>query len=415
MPTLHETTRKRICRIGFFLLCLAPTVATGGWIGSHYWPGAHQRLETALAERLRVTPKLSPRETPKPGLTRFSSATLAGFAAAQQVELRQSKGLRVVQIEKASLQLESLPELLKVAQREWESPTAQPHLIRINELGIASHEAQSGGETIQLRKFRIQLDDSGPEGLRRVRLAAHVGEEGTEVSAIVQQQADGTWKAKLDASQTALPVRLLAGFAPVLRNLGGQFLGKIQWNSAGNEVAGLVQGKITGNELRDYLPRRFRHDATGEATVVLEDLSFAGDQIQKLVGTLHVGEGELSAQLFGEIEKILYCRPNPENLATPGIQPQQTISFDRLAVRMVFDEKGFSLWGDLPDDSGRIDAPLMVRNGKALLLQPAWVDFSVGYWVQFAIGDTPTAMPVSREAIELARRLPTPANVKAEK
>ena len=82
---------------------------------------------------------------------------------------------------------------------------------------------------------------------------------------------------------------------------------------------------------------------------------------------------------------------------------------------MVFDEKGFSLWGDLPEDAGQIDAPLMVRDGKALLLQPAWVDFSAGYWVQFAIGETPTAMPVSREAIELASRLPTPAKMKTEK
>ena len=330
MPTLHETTRKRICRVGFFLLCLAPTVATGGWIASHYWPGTHERMETALAERLRVSPKLSPRQTPKPGLTRFSSATLAGFAAAQQVELQHIDGLSIVQIEQASLQFESLPELLKIAQREWESPIAQPRLIRINELKIESNEAQSDGETIQLRKVRLQLDHSGPEGVRRFRLAAQVAEgDGKVVSAVVQQQADGTWKAKLDASQIALPVRLLASFASVLRSLDGQFLGKIQWSSAGSEIAGLVQGKITGNQLVDYLPPRFRHGATGEATVVLEELAFVDDQIRKLVGTLHVGAGELSARLFAEIETKLYCRPNPENLATPGIEPQQTIPFDR--------------------------------------------------------------------------------------
>ncbi|MEQ8835611.1 MAG: hypothetical protein RID07_02270, partial [Lacipirellulaceae bacterium] len=126
MPTLHETTRKRICRLGFFLLCLAPTVVTSGWIGSHYLPGSHERLEASLAERLRVTPKLAAQQNPKPGLTRFSFATLADFAAANQVELRKLGDLHVVQIKEASLKLESLGELLKVAAREWESPTAEP-------------------------------------------------------------------------------------------------------------------------------------------------------------------------------------------------------------------------------------------------------------------------------------------------
>lgn len=415
MPTLHETTRKRICRIGFFLLCLAPTVATGGWIASHYWPGTHERLETAIAERLRVTPKLSPRETPKPGLTRFTSATLADFAAAHQVELREVDGLSVVQINQVRLQLESLSELLKVAQREWESPIAQSRLIRINELKIASNEAQSDSKTITLRKVRFQLDHSGLDDLRRVRLAAEVGEEGTEISALIQQQADGTWKAKLDASQTALPVQLVSQCATVLRGLTGEFQGTVQWSLSPNGVRGVIAGNIVVKDLNELLPERFLGQARGVSYVKVDELAFRSNQIEKLDARLQVEHGELGEALFKALQADLKFQPVFSSLHRPGITPQMVYPFDKIAARIELNHRGLTVSGDFPEDAGKRYARVMVRNGEALMLQPDWMELTCAYWVRFCVGDTPVSMPVSREAIELARRLPSPSEVKPEK
>ncbi|QDT00635.1 hypothetical protein [Adhaeretor mobilis] len=440
MPSLHETTRKRICRTAFFALCFAPTLAMGAVVFTRHVPAFQQRrqqeIELHLSERLRVQASLAPQLTPKPGLTRYSIATLAAFASneatteLEEIEVRTTSGAKVISIKSVMLTCDSLATLLQVAQREIQSPSAGPVLVNINRLTIAA--ANESEVPSDFTNVRLRFDHQDASDLKRVRLRANQASTSNEIAelhdaelnVIVEQQTDGTWKAKLDTGQIELPMQLASVVLPVLDGLHeGRFSGLAQWHSNRTRISGTLRGRIGGCQFGALLPGRFASQAAGQASVEIEELKFTGERIEKLSGVLNVDHGEVAADLFKNLESKLFCRPVIEHLATPGVTPQQVIPFDKLAARIVFTNKGLNIWGNFPEDSYmeegrpvvRKYAKLMARDAKPLLLQPEWSDLPAAYWIQFAAGDAPSAMPASRKAFELAQRLPLPADAGEKK
>jgi len=372
-----------------------------------------QRIEQRLSERLRIDADLTQQQTPKPGLTRYSTAALAGFAAQhanvdlEKIEIRQAAEFMAVKIDSATMSSDTLGELLQVAQRELQSPSAKPVMVSIKRLAIEN--------SVEFIDARLKIDQKPGSDLKRLRFKAHEPgspDQAAALNVLVEQQAAGGWKAKLDTGHMQLPLPLAALVLPVLDTLQeGRFQGIATWEGQETKITGTLQGRIEGCQFGALLPARFAAHATGQASFEIEELKFSAERMEKLAGVLSVQQGNVGAPLFKALESKLFCRPVAENLATPGITPQKTIAFEAIAARVVFNNMGLSLWGNFPEDANQPEAKLMVRNARPLLLQPPWVELPAAYWIQFAAGDAPSAMPASRKAFELAGRLPPPVDV----
>src|SRR4051812_10560515 len=77
MFTLHETTRRGLCRLGFILLAVVPTSAilvAANWLGSDARRVEH---ETELSQRLGLSVKLGRVVLPRPNVVRYKGISLA--------------------------------------------------------------------------------------------------------------------------------------------------------------------------------------------------------------------------------------------------------------------------------------------------------------------------------------------------
>ncbi len=85
MFALHETTRRRVCRIAFVVLCVAPTLAVAAWIVRWYLPGRVEAEQARLSGQLFVDVRLADWREPRPDTIRTTSLTLANATGSTQL------------------------------------------------------------------------------------------------------------------------------------------------------------------------------------------------------------------------------------------------------------------------------------------------------------------------------------------
>src|SRR5262245_28888873 len=117
---MHHSTRLLLCRLGFLLFCVAPTVVVSGWIVFRSAQGTAAQTaewEGELTSRLGLTVQIEQVDYPHPNLARLRGVrlldpeTCTPLASAAQLEISPTAaGWNVAAVE-PSLEVRHLPRL----------------------------------------------------------------------------------------------------------------------------------------------------------------------------------------------------------------------------------------------------------------------------------------------------------------
>jgi hypothetical protein len=170
MFAFHETTRKRLCRTAFFALCVAPTLASAAWIGSHYFPGRKGRIARELSDALDVHVKLADWREPRPRMVRSGGLTLSdpnsglSLLEVAAMESRSSGGVRHFAAEAVTVDCDQLGRLAEKINAWLENLPPEVHEFRVGKLILkrsGDRDAITSGEAFVLHSVHGRIDRDG--------------------------------------------------------------------------------------------------------------------------------------------------------------------------------------------------------------------------------------------------------------
>lgn len=465
MFSLHETTRKRTCRTAFFALCLAPTCATAAWIADHHLPWRDAAAARRLSDRYHLDVQLADWQDPRPSMTRLAGVTLAEPGIVDPllkitgVEAHRRGDSLILTVNELTLAVADLPAL--AARLEWSlSRTAAEKIeLHVNKLtlqkaataGRGPHPNQAPPITLHQLQGVIER---GPNASPRLLLIAHLAEQSTadakpiglsyELAATtsaddeVHQAANAAEPAAqqqvvtFNTQQNAIPVALLAPVVPGMGSLNNAatFTGVVTWRASD---AGDLRGRLDGVDLAGILPANSPHKLTGAATIELTDCQWQGERLQQLVGTLAATDAHANGPFLAAALSYLACQPGeslrPTLAAAQRLAEQRrageepspedaalldaTHTLTHLACRFTLDAAGLAIEPHIPAASTLPAGTLAAIEDQSALFCPQLTGSSklqAAAWLQFIASPPPPGqwLPYTPEALETARRLPTP-------
>ena len=432
MFALHETTRKRVCRTAFFALCVAPTLATAGWIGfaNRSWRDDDEARRLAAALRARVT--LAGWQTPRPGASRFAEALLTDATTGGLLvnlgrsECWRRRDVRMISAATATVDLSNAAVLSRRIET-WLAELAGVRTeLRIEELVVKmpnrQHASESATETYTLKHVRIQIEPADDGGVH-VQLTARPAERGDAAATTLHLTVDRSTSAtrvSVNSTQAPLPAALIALAMPGADGLGphATFAGELQLEFQGEQRLGAARGRIDRAELAALLPESSPHRLLGEGRVELEQVQWSDERFTHLAGSLHAESAKASRSLIDTAVDKLYCRQVAAGVAavsevegTPMptvVDTTSLVAFDLLACQFTWNAHGLTILGSIPTSENPNGGCLATSGGTPLLLEPAHAGLSVGHWMQFVAGQAVDYLPATRESIDHASPLPLP-------
>jgi hypothetical protein len=419
MFAFHETTRRRICRTAFVLMCLAPTLWTAAWIIERRLPTYGAAQAVRLSNLLQVRAELTGYGEPRPQSVRCAQLTLTdpatgqAVARLQEVRLRSTGGGSMITAERVTVDAPQVGVLARKISSWLMAERAETTDFYVERLVINFPSTDANKTTREIAlgaaQARVQRNATGATQLRLAirSLGSPPADKPVAQFAVERSSnAKGIVTANLETS-LPIPPPALAG-VPGMDGLDAEtmFTGAVQWTFDHTGQAGIVSGRLEGMELQALLPPGSPHAAVGRATVTIAELRWRDRRIERLEGATVVEKAAVSASLLTAAAKHLYCVPMSDGVAASDSAPM--IAVDRLACRFVLDQKGLTLTGDMPPAEKLPAGCLATSGGVALIMQPQYVDVPAGAWVQFVAGPANSWVPASAGAVKVAERLPLP-------
>lgn len=410
---LHETTRIRLCRRAFVVLCVLPTCAVLAWCAFVNGP-IHRRLhEQALARQLGWHVRLAQVTSPRPGLTLYEELELTDPEAGQLlarlpfVEVQTTGDAITIKLPFPSmvngtrlatfwrLAHEQLRDAHEWRQLRIEAQNVTLHLsdgdqsftqVR-GELDNAEHQAQ-----LKLNFCRATAGDAPVEP---AELSILRNRQSTPPASVIQFHTGGT----------PLPCALVASVWPGVESLGtaSTFAGKVSAAEASGPWKAEFSGRVSGIDL-DLLMGQFPHKLSGPAEATLERVNLQDGRVESAIGTLVAGPGVISRSLIHSAQANLHVQLAPE--AVSGAENRPHYKQLHLAFNMA--EGSLALTGEIPDQKGAL---LVDVNDRVLARQPDVVNQPVVNLVRTLVPQTAVQVPATRETDGLTRFLPVPSIV----
>jgi hypothetical protein len=412
MFRFHETSRKRIVRWAFVLLCAGPTLGAISWVAWRHRPGQVQDEAARLGGMLHVDVRLTDWREPRPDVTRTSAISLiepgAGITlvAVKAAEIQHSANMVRIAAVEVALDAGHFDALLRCAHAWLAMPDAAAVRLEIDRLTIGSADGRS---SFELRGVQIRVDRQATgafKGQLTARMSAD-DDKAPELRMMLEQipgEGGGQTRATVDARQVALPAWVVAITAPMFAACGADstFSGVLQLESSGSNDQGMARGRIDAIALSSLLPTGSPHAAEGHASATITELCWRDRQIEVLSGSVRATDLTLSKSLIDAAVGSLFCgRARAESAP-------ESVHVESLACQFQLNRKGLTLTGDLGPESHLPQGCLIAAGGRPLLMQPPYVDIPPGAWVQFLAGPASSWVPATQGAVEMAGKLPLP-------
>jgi hypothetical protein len=425
MFAFHETTRKRICRMAFFALCVAPTCVTAYWMAGHFWPGRLGRTARSISDALDVHVKLADWRESRPNTVRSSGLTLSdastgnSLVEVRSLELRSGGGRRFAANE-IVVDAGTLASLFGKLNAWLAKLPPEIHEFRCERLLIQRSNSLNVGDVAD-RTFMIALEgvqgrvERDRAGRVQAHFAAHIAGAEAGSGGIVrltlapsQQQGSVAATVTFDASQCMAPAWALGEFLPGFGRVGAnaRFSGGVQWMLDQPEVRGAASGQLSTVDLEQILPAGSPHKLAGTARIDLSELYWRGGQIERLAGSIIAERAGMSRSLLDAMVTTFDCGQGSDGDPMEG--DASMIALDLLAVRFELHEAGLTIWGHCPAEANMQEGCMAVSGLQPLLIAPRYYNWALGKLVQVIAGPSSAWLPASREAIDMGSRLPLP-------
>jgi hypothetical protein len=424
MFALHETTRKRVCRTAFFALCVCPTLLTAWWIASHYWPGRQGRISRELGRALDVHVKLADWREPRPRTLRTSGMTLSDGASGYPLvevnvlEAQSGRGLQVYRIDEATIDAGQLDQVARKTDCWLRMLPPEVHEVRCRRLAFRLPSPTDGGSPVgparhfEMHNVQVRIDRDAA-GRVQAQGLAFVGDaqDATHAVRLTLSPSSDSGVANVITLQTESAGVAASAFAAVVPGFhcfgeDAAFVGKVQWLFNSGEKEGIVQGRVLHANLASVLPASSPHRLRGHATLELVELKWRAERIERLAGAVFAKEAAVSQSLVEAAVTNFRCGRGAAG--QPTADDSSLIDVDYLGIHFNLNEKGLTFWGACPADVSREVECIAVSGMQPLLVAPRLHNWHVGWLVQTALAPPSGWLPATREAVEMADRLPLP-------
>lgn len=350
MFAFHETTRRGLCRLGFWLLCVLPVCAI---LAATWWIGSEQHRENwqrELSERFGLNVTFDAVVLTQPGGVRFNAFKLADPETG--AELATADSLSAVQQERTLLlaadgltlhaaRLDSLQELvnrqLKVGKPE----------DRIRAIAEKAAVVLAGGARITVEQVRAQCDFTKTAAQAKVEFQP-VDRKFSGILAMRvvrnRQTTPPSVLFEVDATKTPLPCSLISPFVPAVARLGERcrFHGSM-WGAstpAGWNAEFVGRSVLEEVDLATLVADSFPGQLAGNANLSIDGGKFTAGRIEQVHGELNCNGGTIHRELAKALADDLSL-----DAANAGKTFGANHPFSELAFRFALDAEGLLISG----------------------------------------------------------------------
>jgi hypothetical protein len=378
MFVMHRRPAHFICRVGFLLLCVLPTVAIAGWIVQRSLPGfvlsAKQEWEQELSRQLGLRVTVATVDYARPDTAELTNVMLvdpetgAAVASAARLEVIRTADLWKLVGSQCVVETAQLPLLkMQLEQRllRRESAADQPACeIWLRELtfrdtaksltlvDVAGEWKSAEGPQCTLN---FRLPEADPQLLRGQWLVERN-----------RQTTPPTTRWQLNTGALPLPCSFAAAAWPEVQHLGvgAQFSGELELVQTAGELSGHLSGMFEHLDLDALISEQLPHRLSGLALCKIEDARLEHNRLTLVRGTLQVRDGgAISPSLLAAAaEQLQLTGPPPEVIASSSAIP-----FRHLSLGFDYRETGLQLTGSADPLRGGV---LIATAGGSLLQAP---------------------------------------------
>jgi hypothetical protein len=170
-----------------------------------------------------------------------------------------------------------------------------------------------------------------------------------------------------------------------------------------------LQGRVHSADLAALLPIGSPHTLRGVATVELTEFIWEGEQVERLAGTLTAQQAAMSRSLLDEMASKTGFQCPQASDGVPVDGDSSLVALDAMAVRFQLSSEGLTFWGQCPAEEAGMPENCMATSGRQpLLIAPPFYNWHLGVLVQTLAGPGAAWLPATREAVDMAGRLPLP-------
>lgn len=414
MIALHQRTRRRLCQIGFCVLCALPTTGLLAW-SAGLKTAAHQlRCRQALNERLGLDVRFERVLYPQPGLTRFEPFELADAETGDWV-LRcrsldvLSSGRKIAvdphEVELAAKHVDKVRRLV-TRRLTHEIPGDASFSLLTTQVTLTSADA---GQTYDDVAGRIELADDVATATLRFRLPEHEDGEPPLFSISRRRTTSGVrTTAKLATLGAELPVSMLSPWLELTELLGADatFQGTITIDEDGGRYACQAAGLFADIDLERLVARRFPHHLAGRATVEVKRARLEAGRVVEAAGIIRSPSGEIGGSLLAAAVELLGCQPGAAPAGKLPFALGRNDVYRNLAIVFQLDGQGLTL--SSPSSAQPPGALLLSKRGAALVTSPMDGPVPLVQFVRALSPESDLLVPATKETSQLVRWLPLP-------
>ncbi len=414
---MNRKTQRLLCRTGFVLLCVVPTLLVLLWI---VWPNPKSRWEAELSKFFGLNVSLDAVLQPRPGVTVFAGVALTDresgiVARSNSIEATQtSDGLVLIAdgVEVRADQLHSIKDLIRDRLLRGPSLREGTITLRTRELEVtqsakASPHASSSNKSM-FRDVVMQFDRS-KDGSRLTVVFRRVDQPTSELCEFRverKQPSNGHPATKwfLNTQRNYVACRMIEDALPEVRMLGEncEFSGLIWSKDSETGSQGEVNGRFRNVDLSQLVEAQFAHTLRGIADVELRRATFRDGRLVDAAGSLTCSGGLIGNELLDAADHSLSMKSNR------GVNGSHA-SFRRLALSFQIDQSMLSIRGQC-DDRGAI---AIDEQGRALLVESPQANVPVLALVRTLVPNDNLQVPFTTETATLLSIFPAPSASRA--
>ncbi|NLF71173.1 MAG: hypothetical protein GX575_19250 [Candidatus Anammoximicrobium sp.] len=418
---MHDRTRRWLCRLGFLLLGVAPTLGVVTWItvvrSPAYVAACKAECEDRLSAALGLAVSVEQMHRLLQGVTLLDGVVLtepetdSPIARIRHLEFGRRDGRWIV--------LASQPEIEgPQVWRLWES--LHERVLRVypaagaeaefyaNEMTIRQADGQTATTLTDVRS-QLTTTDAGPQATIEFRDVALQMSEPAQLRITRNRQVrPPATRWALNTRSTALPCAVLADYLQTLRTLGEQatFQGTIEAMPAAEGWEGEIVGRFRDVDL-DRVTQCLKHKLSGSAEILFRRATFRAGRLIDAAGDVTCNGGVVSRSLLYQANKSLGLVAD-SRLLTP--QANALLLFRELKLGFTLDKDGIQIAGQCPSASPGV---VMTDEDGPLLSNQSRDAVQVTALVRTLAPDTGEHVPANYEAYQLLHVLPIPSDAGA--
>lgn len=418
---MHHRTRRALCRIGFLMICVAPTLGVAGFIcvvrSPIYLAYEKAAFERSLSDALGLIVSIDSIDHPVRGVMELKGVELADpdtderIARVRRIESGRNGDELVLLLSQPEIHDDKLWHLWEVLHdRILRSHRSSELRAQIIAGGLTIHQADGAdASTVTGVRCRLMPTAEGPRAMIEVRDVARQTAEPAQLQVTRNRQVSPpATRWELHTGSTTLPCAVLADHVDILASLGrdATFQGTVEMTCSDGGWQGEITGRFRQVDLDRLVTDRYHHRLSGMAEIAFRRASFVNGRLVNASGDMTCEGGLVSWSLLDQARESLGLRADMrvQNVVADSLWPYRQLKF------------GFRLRAEGIDIVGHCDSAgegvvMADDNGPLLASDPQRIAQVVAL-VRALASRNGEQVPATPEAYQLLHVLPIPAGAR---